>query len=83
MTEGYSGADLANVCRDAAMEPMRRKLNSTGFNFENINDHAQEIEAPLQMEDFLTAIQKNQKTVSKELLQEYTDWMAEFGSNWN
>ena len=68
MTEGYSGADLANVCRDAAMEPMRRKLNSTGFNFENINDHAQEIEAPLQMEDFLTAIQKNQKTVSKELL---------------
>ena len=59
MTDGYSGADLANVCRDAAMEPMRRKLNSTGFNFENINDHAQEIEAPLRQEDFLTAIQKN------------------------
>jgi katanin p60 ATPase-containing subunit A1 len=56
MTEGYSGADLANVCRDAAMEPMRRKLNSTGFNFENINDHAQEIEAPLRQEDFMTAI---------------------------
>ena len=63
------------------MEPMRRKLNSTGFNFENINDHAQEIEAPLRQEDFMTAIQKNQRTVSKELLQEYSDWMAEFGSN--
>lgn len=59
LTDGYSGADLANVCRDAAMEPMRRKLNSTGFNFENINDHAQEIEAPLRQEDFMTAIQKN------------------------
>lgn len=81
MTDGYSGADLANVCRDAAMEPMRRKLNSTGFNFENINDHAQEIEAPLRQEDFLTAIQKNQRTVSQELLKEYSDWMAEFGSN--
>ena len=81
LTEGYSGADLANVCRDAAMEPMRRKLNSTGFNFENINDHAQEIEAPLTMEDFMTAIAKNQKTVSKELLKEYEDWMAEFGAS--
>ena len=75
------GADLANVCRDAAMEPMRRKLNSTGFNFENINEHAQEIEAPLKMDDFMTAIAKNQRTVSRELLKEYEDWMAEFGAS--
>jgi katanin p60 ATPase-containing subunit A1 len=81
LTKGYSGADLANVCRDAAMEPMRRKLNSTGFNFENINDHAQEIEAPLKMEDFMTAIGKNQRTVSDDLLKEYSDWMAEFGAS--
>ena len=38
-TEGYSGSDLANVCRDAAMEPMRRKLDSTGVNFEDFNEH--------------------------------------------
>jgi len=35
-TDGYSGCDLASVCREAAMMPMRRKLESGGFDFENL-----------------------------------------------
>lgn len=41
------------------MEPMRRKLDSTGFNFEDFNEHQQDIDAPLTMQDFITAISKN------------------------
>jgi katanin p60 ATPase-containing subunit A1 len=34
--KGYSGADISNVCREAAMMPMRKKLLEGKLDFENL-----------------------------------------------
>jgi katanin p60 ATPase-containing subunit A1 len=55
MTDGYSGADLSNVCRDAAMMPLRRKI-SQGFDINMIADYQNEVKTPLVMQDFCDAL---------------------------
>ena len=77
--EGYSGADITNVCRDAAMMAMRKRVQGlTPDEIRAIPKH--EMEAPTTMADFLAAIGKVNKTVSDKDLKKYEDWMKEFGS---
>eukprot|EP00347_Sterkiella_histriomuscorum_P003854 403362685 len=79
-TDGYSGADISNVCREAAMMPMRKRILQKGFDLNNIGDMASEIDIPLTMNDFEEAIQNIQKSVSNESLRQYELWMKEFGA---
>ena len=65
-TEGYSGADITSVCRDAAMMPMRRKLLSANFDFDNIQAQEEDMNIPLTMPDFLEALDNIQRSVNQE-----------------
>jgi len=77
--DGYSGADITNVCRDASMMSMRRKIAGLKpMEIRNLNQD--ELDMPVSKQDFMEAVQKCNKSVSKEDLEKYEKWMEEFGS---
>ncbi|KAG9491916.1 hypothetical protein GDO78_000423, partial [Eleutherodactylus coqui] len=77
--EGYSGADITNVCRDASMMAMRRRIQ--GLTPEQIRALSKdELQMPVTMADFDLALKKVSKSVSASDLEKYEKWMGEFGS---
>lgn len=77
--DGYSGADITTVCRDAAMMGMRRKID--GLSIEQIQQIPKdELNLPAKMLDFTDVIKKVSPSVSKNDLEKYVKWMEEFGS---
>uniref|UniRef100_A0A3B4YFH5 Katanin p60 ATPase-containing subunit A1 n=1 Tax=Seriola lalandi dorsalis TaxID=1841481 RepID=A0A3B4YFH5_SERLL len=77
--EGYSGADITNVCRDASLMAMRRRIE--GLTPEEIrNISRDEMHMPTTMEDFESALRKVSKSVSAADLEKYEKWIEEFGS---
>lgn len=78
--DGFSGADITNVCRDASMMSMRRKI--FGLRPDQIKQlPKEELDLPVTVQDFQEALLKNNKSVSKEDLDKYDKWMNEFGSS--
>lgn len=68
------------IFRDASMMSMRRKI--AGLRPEQIKQLAKEdLDLPVSKQDFIEAIAKCNKSVSKEDLDKYDKWMAEFGSS--
>jgi len=79
LTDGFSGADITNICRDAAMMAMRRAI--AGLSPDEIkNLKKEEVESPITMADFREARSKIQPSVSETDLKKFHRWMEEFGS---
>ncbi|MEM4536287.1 MAG: CDC48 family AAA ATPase [Nitrososphaerota archaeon] len=66
MTRGYTGADLAALCREAAMKSVRRILPSIDFNEERISPEILDSLA-VTMKDFLDAFKEITPTALREV----------------
>lgn len=78
--DGYSGSDITNVCRDACMMSMRRRIS--GLTPEEIkNLPKEEFELPVTKKDFIEAIRRVNKSVSVDDLRRYSEWMQVYGSS--
>merc|ERR1719215_1315220 len=82
-TEGYSCADVTNVCREAAMMGLRKRMQKArqeGIPLAKMQALKDELDVPVMQPDFLEAIKNVSKSVGNEDLQHFADWMKEFGS---
>ena len=56
-TVGYSGADISNVCREAAMMPMRNKMLEGKLDINEIAKiNTEDYDIPITMKDFTEAL---------------------------
>jgi katanin p60 ATPase-containing subunit A1 len=84
ITEGYSGADIANVCREASLMNMRRRLLGNQVNIEELigkTGFRKDIEAPISENDLIDACKNICKSVSNDDLSAYEKWTEEFRAN--
>ena len=82
-TEGYTGSDIRLICREAAMMPMRRLMNSMApLEIAALKAKGELEEAlGLQLGDFQDSIRKTQSSVDGATLRRYEAWTEEFASN--
>ena len=77
---GFSGADITNLCRDAAMMPMRRRIK--GLNREEIKALPKDAAAdlPVSQDDLLQAFKRIHSSVSAADIVRHEQWLGEFGA---
>lgn len=72
LTEGYSGSDIFNLCREASMEPLREITDINTFNPSDTR--------AIGISDFKKATHQIRKSVSTKDLDGYAFWNEQFGS---
>lgn len=80
----YSGADITNIVRDAAMMTMRRYMKEADKTM--LKEHAAEVgrlvaEQPTTMADFLAAVKKVPSSINTENIKKFEKWKKEFELN--
>ena len=86
-TEGYSGADIANVCREASLMQMRRILSKTGgkLDFTMIRDNPsfvmKQLDEAVDQNDFEQAIKNIPSSVSQSDVKKYEQFTEEYSNN--
>ena len=71
-TEGFSGADMYNLAKEAAYCPIREVIEEIGtIPVEDIR--------PISLQDFLTMLPTVKPTVLPSELESYLDWDKKFG----
>lgn len=85
LSNHYSGADLTNVCREAAMMGLRKRMKEArqqGLTPAQLGQAVGAIEdVPVTHRDLLEAISNVQKSVGSGDINKFVEWTKEFGSS--
>jgi len=74
LTEGYSGADMANLCKEAAMGPIR------SLDFSQIASVRPDQVRPIIHTDLVAALKQVKASVGQQDLELYKQWDKQFGA---
>lgn len=74
LTDGYSGSDIANICREAIFAPVR-ELDATGA-----LDDATIKARKVKQSDYLAALQNVRSSIGLNELKQFDKWESEYGA---